>query len=451
MTVRVYSRSIGTIPFMETTMSKFISVVLCLLLLPIMLPAQTARWQRVPGLDTARYKSVFAFGDTLHVHNYWAGKLLSSTNSGASWSAIQLRPATEAMFFLTSNMGWCIAEERHVMLHTVDGGMTWDSTTKGLFTVVNSVGTQQFGFTSPMNGFFVAFNGSLNFTTNGGATWTWKYATDRLTWCVTSPSSYLYYVGLTNGILNVSIDRTAHWRTSLSDFWSYRKPIEAIRSAPFDTNYCWAIGNLSFSFALKTYDQGNTWKPVVVGPDSTRRFTRISLFSHDHVWIAGNSGVNGVVFHTENGNDTTGNVLWRKDTLENSPLYDLAMQSSDSGWAVGRYVWHYTPWQITSVEEAPVETVIRLEQNYPNPVFPDTRGRHETTIAYTLPERTSVTLKIYTLMGREVATLVNEELSPGRHAMTWDASRHAHGAPGVLLYVLTTPRARIVRKMMVAR
>jgi hypothetical protein len=57
-----------------------------------------------------------------------------------------------------------------------------------------------------------------------------------------------------------------------------------------------------------------------------------------------------------------------------------------------------------------------LEQNYPNPFNPSTR------IAYTLPDAGRVTLTVYNMLGQEVATLVNETRSAGRHEAIWDAS-----------------------------
>jgi hypothetical protein len=56
-----------------------------------------------------------------------------------------------------------------------------------------------------------------------------------------------------------------------------------------------------------------------------------------------------------------------------------------------------------------------LRQNYPNPLNP------ETAIDYSLPRSGYVTLKIFTLRGEEVATLVSEELPAGRHTLKWNA------------------------------
>jgi hypothetical protein len=62
-----------------------------------------------------------------------------------------------------------------------------------------------------------------------------------------------------------------------------------------------------------------------------------------------------------------------------------------------------------------------LEQNYPNPFNP------ATTIRYQLPKDGMVTLKVYDILGAEVATLVNEEKIAGKYEVNFDASRLASG------------------------
>jgi len=84
---------------------------------------------------------------------------------------------------------------------------------------------------------------------------------------------------------------------------------------------------------------------------------------------------------------------------------------------------------------APVNFV--LEQNYPNPFNPTT------TIKYEVPERSLITLKVYDILGKEVATLVNEEKSIGSFEVEFDATSLSTGvsakggyASGVYFYRL---------------
>ncbi len=61
-----------------------------------------------------------------------------------------------------------------------------------------------------------------------------------------------------------------------------------------------------------------------------------------------------------------------------------------------------------------IPTVFALNQNYPNPFNPTTR------ITYDLPEQATVSLKIYNLLGQEVATLANGPQAPGRYEAVWE-------------------------------
>jgi hypothetical protein len=73
-------------------------------------------------------------------------------------------------------------------------------------------------------------------------------------------------------------------------------------------------------------------------------------------------------------------------------------------------------------ESDPAEPfVFRLEQNYPNPFNPSTLVRYQLSVA------SKVELSIYDLLGREVATLVNDVRTPGAYNVTWNAAGLASG------------------------
>ncbi len=86
-----------------------------------------------------------------------------------------------------------------------------------------------------------------------------------------------------------------------------------------------------------------------------------------------------------------------------------------------------------------IPNVFILEQNYPNPFNPST------TISYTLPKSGNVQLIVYDILGREAATLVNEEKAPGNYKVVFNAE----GLPsGIYFYRLTAGDFSISKTMM---
>ncbi|TVR12627.1 MAG: T9SS C-terminal target domain-containing protein [Balneolaceae bacterium] len=83
-----------------------------------------------------------------------------------------------------------------------------------------------------------------------------------------------------------------------------------------------------------------------------------------------------------------------------------------------------------------------LMQNYPNPFNPTT------TISYTLPESTSVTLQVYDMLGRQVATLVDAQVQAGQHQVTFDASALSSG---VYIYRLQAGSTILTRQLTVLK
>jgi hypothetical protein len=95
----------------------------------------------------------------------------------------------------------------------------------------------------------------------------------------------------------------------------------------------------------------------------------------------------------------------------------------------------------TSVKGLPSKEFLLL-QNYPNPFNPTT------TIAFALSQSTRATLKVFDLLGRELATLVDENLPAGVHKAMWDARGFASG---VYLYRLQAGELVQTRDLLLMR
>jgi hypothetical protein len=101
--------------------------------------------------------------------------------------------------------------------------------------------------------------------------------------------------------------------------------------------------------------------------------------------------------------------------------------------------------ELSGDEEVPLR--LRLGQNVPNPFNP------RTAIAFDVPERCGVTLRVYGVDGREVATLVDEPRDAGAYEILWDGTddRGADAASGVYFYVLDAGGLRLTQKMVLMR
>lgn len=105
-------------------------------------------------------------------------------------------------------------------------------------------------------------------------------------------------------------------------------------------------------------------------------------------------------------------------------------------------LWHkpFTPTSAGMPERVPKMFV--LEQNYPNPFNPTT------TIQFVVGTYGHTSLRVFDVLGREVATLVNEPLQPGMHRVTIDA---AGLSGGVYFYRLTAAGHSLTRRMTIVR
>jgi hypothetical protein len=97
-------------------------------------------------------------------------------------------------------------------------------------------------------------------------------------------------------------------------------------------------------------------------------------------------------------------------------------------------------------EAPPVPTSFALHQNYPNPFNPSTE------FSFDLPEGSIVELKVFDILGREVATVVDKYFEAGTHHIAWDSrSTGTALASGVYVYQIKTPGFTDAKKMILLR
>jgi hypothetical protein len=96
----------------------------------------------------------------------------------------------------------------------------------------------------------------------------------------------------------------------------------------------------------------------------------------------------------------------------------------------------------TSVIDGTQPLTYRLEQNYPNPFNPTTK------IEYSIPTQAPVELKVYNLVGQEVATLVNEVQKAGAHYVKFNATNLASG---MYFYRISAGDFSSVKKMVLVK
>ena len=101
--------------------------------------------------------------------------------------------------------------------------------------------------------------------------------------------------------------------------------------------------------------------------------------------------------------------------------------------------------RLSELTDEPAGTRLRrfeLAQNYPNPFNPIT------SIAFSIAADGQVRLQIYNIRGEQVATLINQKLTPGNYSVHWDASRFPSG---IYFYILKAGNFTNVKKMMLLK
>jgi hypothetical protein len=162
-------------------------------------------------------------------------------------------------------------------------------------------------------------------------------------------------------------------------------------------------------------NNGTSWSAVNSG--LTDQYIKSLAVSGSNLFAGTESGV---FLSTNNGTNWTA----VNSGLTNSHVLSLAVSGTNLFVGTGGGVFRRSlSDMITSIESfsTGMPGHFNLEQNYPNPFNPTT------TIKYSLPQQTFVSLSIYDLLGREIVILVNEEKDAGTHSIKFNGSNLSSG------------------------
>lgn len=360
------------------------------------------------------------------------GLVLKSTNGGATWLTSYLDQNSgepyKALFFTDADNGWA-AEYSSLIRHTTDGGNSWENQTLGCSFSVNSL-----FFTNSLTGF--ASGEKIYKTTDSGNSWNLKY---------TGSINSLFFIDSNKGWgIGNNIIKT----TDSGETWIEQDGIGGNSIYFVNDLEGWAVGNNGT--IRKTTDGGNSWLIQTSGTAENLRSVR--FVDNLRGWAGGS---NGVILTTSNG----GSVWNLQNSNTDRCINTLFFVNQNLGWAGGangtllKYNNQFGPPStdvsstsddtgLTKNSDGIIPTVNSLQQNYPNPFNP------RTTINYSLEQSGLVSLRIYDITGREVASLVNENKSAGNYSVDFNAGNLASG---MYIYILKSGNFIQTKKLLLLK
>jgi len=402
------------------------------------------------------------FGDPLVVRN----SVLKTTNAGSNWF-VNTRN-------LTVNFNKVLFTNDSVGFASIDSGKVYKTTNKGINWYQSLTSNSQINrmdFVNSMTG--ITVGSKVHRTTNGGATWQniINPSSYHLITCnFLSPDTVLaadigFCFKSTNcGInwINCSLPSSTYPR-EYTDFSFINSSTGYLLGHEYHPGLPNQNGRY-YVVILKTINSGSNWSLLFSMDSENEVYFRFQMLD----------SLNGYLLKKNNGcyKTTNGGTSWQFlpiSGLTNSG--SIKMLNANTGWIGAStslyktinggtnwvqqfYDYYTTPRSIYAFNEneawfvgsrnsiyrttngggiigistinSEITESFSLSQNYPNPFNPQTK------IKFAVPsnvkgQTSNVKLIIYDLLGREVATIVNEELKSGTYEVDWDGSNYSSG------------------------
>jgi len=409
-------------------------------------------WQRIQAPTTANLYSV-CFVDSLYG---WvsgdSGIILHTSDGGTSWVRQEIPTGNEVatVFFLNRNLGWgssfnfTTPPYGTLLLKTTDGGAHWDTVS---FSQENIFINCILYFDS-LTGWMGGMPHALVKTTDGGSTWI-QAAIDT--------SVFAFFPVLNIAFLNEQVGFACGgsfdiagviWRTTNGgDMWYAIEPSQApadevyalyifdslhILGSGGDPDYGYGVG------MIRSSDGGMNWAYEDIGIQGIA--FDIDLRNNTEAWAP--LGPRLKLIYSLNSGATWTEI----PTPDSTSILEITFPDSLHGYAVGAEgaVLKYTPPVPPFVPPHPGGTRnCYLFQNYPNP------AERISNFKFQISDFAFVSLEIFSLVGKKIATVLEQELPPGMHQAAFDTGILP---AGIYLYRLSAGRiVQATKRMVVLR
>ena len=374
-----------------------------------------------PSSTVPRLLGVYA----LDANNIWItgvdGTILHTIDSGLNWVSVQsgITVGLGKVQFINPDTGWVASS--HYIYRTTDGGSSWVEqlylpSSSDIITDVEFIkglpGEPVWGYaTGGLQSFWKTTDGGETWTSNGGACGNGNFNA-----CSFVDKNTGWIVGVPSVSTTESIMRTTDGGGT---FEEQTNPVSEpyLRDVSFiNSQRGLAVGN--YGQTILTSNGGANWEQR---PNGSKTWMRIFLTETGKAWAI---GFDGAISHS----DDWGYNWQTQESGVNDLLWGIHFINDDEGWVVGQISSQYgvilhttNGGVITEVNENIIVTKFELCQNYPNPFNPST------DIQYQIPERNFVTLKVFDVLGNEVASLLNEEKEAGSYESTFYAEEFSSG------------------------
>ncbi len=362
--------------------------------------------------------------------NSGKGVIYRSTNSGDNWNIIFTDTNFEirGSYFYNSNTiiafgGFFLSQSK--IVKTTNAGANWfyipSGDINGHIRSVKSFGSVFYATTA--SGIFKS--------TNNGENWLrilLQFGEFGSSYFLNESTGYAAY---DLGYLNKTTNGGINWTQSILPGFEYAHKIFFT-----DVNNGFVILDTTAfrSKILKTTTGGINW--IEINPGLQNHFWSMFFVNQNTGYISGAGG--NIIKTTDAGSSWA--VSWTGGW--DVTIRDLYFFDPFKGIACGgnSLILKTTSGGFIGLE--PISSLMpgdfSLTQNYPNPFNPTTN------IKFAIPKASVVKLAIYDLLGREVESLVNQQLTPGTYEVSWNAAKYSSG---IFMYRLVTNDFSMVKKM----